>query len=299
MNTKRIWRTIAVFLTVALLMIPIVAVQAAPGGNPGPPPGKGGEETATNNLSVPAIFVPDASDFSSLSCPQTPVLPPVGGDPLTDFDLPGYYYVQGVHTWQAECETAAVNTVTAVVEWGDNLTGAPLKANTPIRVEVGLVDDTASMVGYVVEKLEPSLLDREAAYGTEATLTGGVWSANPVTFTSGVRVYDADATFSIQNEVTGEYVVGPIAMGAEINSTGRIVYGYNWGIGGHGAKDLPQEGSYIITFTAPNVTLSNADEESDTVTLHLIVEPKEKPGKGPKPKDQLQLQDQDRDRLHQ
>ncbi|MEZ5260742.1 MAG: hypothetical protein R2755_02965 [Acidimicrobiales bacterium] len=53
-------------------------------------------------------------------------------------------------------------------EWGDNLTGAPLKQRTPIRVEVGLLDGAAagSMTGFDVDNLTPTLLDRYATYGT-------------------------------------------------------------------------------------------------------------------------------------
>ena len=66
-----------------------------------------------------------------------------------------------MHSWQAQCVNAEANTVTADVDWGDNLEGTSLKSGTPIRVEVGLTDDTVTdMVGYHVIKLQPSLSDK-------------------------------------------------------------------------------------------------------------------------------------------
>ncbi|SDX58892.1 hypothetical protein [Thiocapsa roseopersicina] len=96
---------------------------AAKGGIPGPPGGTG-EETAAQNLSVPTIMV--GGEVGSLLCgtPETPsplvpaAAPP---DPLTGYEVQGYYWVQKVHTWQAQC----FNDVQALVSgaWGDNLDG--------------------------------------------------------------------------------------------------------------------------------------------------------------------------------
>ncbi len=85
--------------------------------------------------------------------------------------MEGYYYVQGVHSWQAGCiENQPSATVTAA--WGDNLTGdASLKAGSPIRVEMGLDAGPVGLTGFTVVKLEPLELDRLSAYGTKAIVT--------------------------------------------------------------------------------------------------------------------------------
>ena len=289
-RATHVWRRLAVIVTVALMLIPASLALAAPPDGKGGGKG-GGETTLTNNLSVPAIFVTSPGTFN-VTCPGGPTDPT--GTPLTGYEVDGYFYVQGLNQWQAECTTAAADEVTASVDWGDNLEGTALKSGTPIRVEVGLMDETVNdMVGYHVIKLQPSLSDRFSAYGTEATSeTGGV---TQITFpyeyatvngetgeaeivTDYVRVYDIDARFSLYNTTTGEYVVEPnTLMSAEINATGKIVYGFNWGIGGHGVKSLPTAGDYILTFHAPNVMLVGASD-GHTVTLEFTVAQKNNGG---------------------
>jgi hypothetical protein len=67
-----------------------------------------------------------------------------------------------------------------------------------------------------------------------------------------VRVFDAGATFSVRNVGTGEYVV-PLGTNptAEINATGRVVYGYNLRVG--------TPGVYEIQFAIPSVTIMDVD----------------------------------------
>jgi len=219
----------------------------------GPPNGGGGgggghEPGGTNNLSVPMIMI--GGSFTGVTCPGILVFP--SGTPLTGYELnpAAYYYVQGEYTWQAECNTATSATATA--EWGDNLAGdAKLKAGKPIRVELGLFDDTdLAMDGFDVVKLEPSKLDRESAYGTLAT-QNGTWHATS-TDTLPVRVFDAGVTFSVKNLATGGYVV-PLGSNptAEINAKGAVVYGYNLRVG--------TPGEYEITFLIPSVTITGVD----------------------------------------
>lgn len=237
-------------------------------GVPGPPDGG---ETATNKLSWPTIMIGGTMGLTS----QALVMP--SGTPITGYEVDptAYYYVQGVHTWQAEWTTAAFATATA--DWGDNLGGdAKLKVGKPIRVELGLFDDTGinTMLGFTVLKLEPSKLDREADYGTLAQSDdGGVtWYGTAEALTP-VRIYDAGVTFSVQNVVTGNYVVD---LGtnptAEINATGKIVYGYN--------LRVTQAGQYAITFVIPSVDITGVDVGTfvtdplgaDTVTLIVTVQ---------------------------
>jgi hypothetical protein len=235
----------------------------------------GGEETSTNNLSVPTIMI--GGGFTGVTCgvePTASALVPPTGVPLSGYSIDplASYYVQGVHKWQAQCYTAAAATGTA--EWGDNLSGdAKLKVGSPIRVELGLFDGTGvTMDGYTIVKLEPEKLDRESAYGTLATSDGlGGFFATPTTF-SRVRIFDGATTFSIQNVATGAYVVQPGSNPtAEINAGGAVVYGYN--------LRVTAAGQYVITFSIPSVTITGVDAGSfvsdplgpDTVTLVINV----------------------------
>lgn len=241
----------------------------------GPPGGGGGghEPGGTNNLSTPTIMIGGA--FTGVTCGATPseLVHPTG-TPLTGYEIGAeYYFVQGVHTWQAQCFTA--DAATAMAEWGDNLAGdAKLKVGMPIRVELGLfnADATiASMQGFTVVKLEPSKLDRESAYGTLAT-PDDVGGHHATAEVLGARVFDGGATFSVKNVATGEYTV-PLGTNptAEINATGKVVYGYN--------LRVTQPGAYEITFVVPSVTITGVDagtyvtdpEGPDTVTLVINV----------------------------
>jgi len=262
MNRRALAVASFVCVLIAALAAPTVALAKGPGGG-------GHTETATNNLSVPTIMI--GGGFTGVTCTDAADLIMPTGTPLTGYEVPGYYYVQGVHKWQADCVTA--NAATATGDWGDNLAGdAKLKVGMPIRVELGLLDDTnVQMQGFSVVKLEPSKLDRESKYGTLATSDGaGGWYGTAAILPA--RVFDAAATFSVKNVATGVYAV-PLGSNptAEINATGRVVYGYN--------LRVTQAGLYEITFVLPNVDITGMDAgtyttdplEPDTVTLVINV----------------------------
>lgn len=200
-------------------------------------------EEAGNNLSVPAIFVPSVGvGTPTCTADDDTVLPTAGQEDPVDGAFPGYW-LQGEDVWQADCATAADDTITAGAEWGDNLTSAPLKAGTPIRTEIGLLADATAypMTGFGVDKLTPDLEDRYATYGTN--------DGSGIAPYDEVRVWNADATLSIVSSAGLVVYDGPFT--AEINSTGRVVYGYNW--------QKPLTGDYTITFHAPTVLLSSTD----------------------------------------
>jgi hypothetical protein len=209
--------------------------------------------------------------FTGVTCPGGLVYP--SGTPLSGYEVDptAYYFVQGVHKWKAECITSTFATATG--EWGDNLAGdAKLMVGKPIRVELGLFDDTGLLLqGFNVVKLELSKLDRESAYGTLATSDGtGGWYATAQSLP--VRVFDAGVTFSVKNVANGEYVV-PLGSNptAEINETGKVVYGYN--------LRVSAPGQYEITFVIPSVDITGVDAGTyttdplgpDTVSLVITV----------------------------
>jgi hypothetical protein len=269
-------RKILITLLIAILVLATSTsvVAKGPGGGGGGGGGGGHETTATNNLSVPTIMI--AGSFTGVTC-GTPELPSAlvypTGVPLTGYEVDptAYYYIQGVHKWQAQCYNAT--SAIATGEWGDNLSGdAKLQVGKPIRVELGLFDATGVVMdGFNVVKLEPSKLDRESAYGTPATSDGaGGWYATAATLPA--RVFDGGVTFSIKNVATGAFVV-PLGSNptAEINATGRVVYGYN--------LRVSVAGQYEITFVIPNVDITGVDAGTfvsdplgpDTVTLIITV----------------------------
>lgn len=256
-----------VIIVVLAVAVPALAKGPGGGGGGGGGPGGGGgggghTETATNNLSWPTIMIGGTMGLESegLEMPT--------GEPLTGYPVPGYYYVQGVHKWQAQWMTAASGVGTAA--WGDNLIGQAKKTvGSPIRVELGLFDTTAvSMQGFAVVKLEPLKLDRESKYGTLAVSEdGGLTYHGSAQALTPARIYDAAATFSIKNVATGGYVVPEGSNPtAEINATGKVVYGYN--------LRVTTAGQYEITFVIPSVTITGVNGggfTDHTVTLLITV----------------------------
>ena len=242
-------------------------------GNGGGKPDKPGDKSIPNNLSVPAIFVGNADpaffeDELKLGFFIGDAVYPEDASleaPSTGYPVDGYYYVQGTHAWQAE-STLGVGGEEVYAAWGDNLKGdARLKTGSPIRVEIGLLNTLpdGTMTGWDVIKLEPNLLDRLAAYGTLAL--GPPFLSDPMEYTE-VRVYDAGATWTITNvtdPANPVTVLPETAASAEVNSTGRIVYGYN--------LRVPAAGQYLLEFYAPNVTISETDPEAMVVDAHTVV----------------------------
>lgn len=273
-------------LTVALCLSG--SVFALKPGCDAPPCGGGGghvppDETAAQNLSVPTIMVgtaPAGLTCGTVAAPSA-LVPPTG-TPLTGFEVDpsAYYWVQKVNTWQAQCfydDSAKVFGA-----WGDNLEGdAKLKIGKPIRVEIVLWNETTypdlmTLEGYKVKKLEPSKLDRLSAYGHLAGGNTGSWTAFPYDFPQlretdsdgdvvGWLAHDSQITFRVCKLVNGlETDECPVPAGtnptAEINATGKVVYGYN--------LRVSDTGEYRITFTtSANVTFTGVDA-GGTDNLH-------------------------------
>jgi hypothetical protein len=247
----------------AVLMGMTAVAFAAPGGGKGPPPGKG-EDAGGNKLALPAILV--GGPLSNFVCGTDGdygdrVLPD-GGEVATGYsiDETAFYFIQGDpdSPWQAACkQVAAEPEVNVFGAWGDNLVGdAKLKIGSPIRVEIVLYEgDTAGGMaaptqdGWLVEKLEPSMLDRESPYGilAEDDSMGGYFAtASPMTSV----VYDRDAHLTIsQPGATTPFVDEDIAP--EINATGKIVYGYN--------LRVTELGKWVVSFTMPNLNFVGCD----------------------------------------
>ncbi|WP_139559269.1 hypothetical protein [Methylotetracoccus oryzae] len=277
MKTNKLNLAIALILSGAMTTSVAFAARPPGVGGGGGGGGGGGETVAAQNLSVPAILV---GSLGTLICgteeAPTALVPPTS-EPLTGYEVPGYYYVQKVHTWQAQCFNAPTASVFGA--WGDNLTGdASLKTGSPIRVELVLTNtgdfsgsiSNGTLKGYSVIKLEPSRLDRESAYGHLAggDSTSG-WTDIPVDVgQASWVVHDAGMQISVQHVASGTYTVPIQAIAPEINATGKIVYGYN--------LRVTAAGTYQIRFHAPNVTFTGTDalhelNDANNAYLDIVV----------------------------
>ena len=203
-----------------------------------------------NSLSQPTYFVGGTIGAPTLRLPCTPeAVAPDSNDP-TSTQFPGYYVQKTLADWTAACSTPAAASVTA--KWGDNLlNGRPLKAGKPIRVEMSLIgadadaDDVADTgTGFLVENLTPTVPDRMATYGTLGVATAAL--------PDGVFAWTAGATLTVYESGTTTVVVETRPFSAEINSTGKVVYGFNWGT----ASGVPAAiaGTYDIVLSLPETS---------------------------------------------
>lgn len=248
---KGLLRSIAsVAAAAAMVLTPAAAFAAGPGGGArggGGGGGETGETTVTNNLSVPAVFIGGTGSFALQNTTGALVYP--AGAPSTGFEVAGYYYVQGVHAWQAQYVIQDTDTVTA--KWGDNLTGSAMKrVGHQIRVEMGLTSATqTALQGFSVIKLNESQADNVSPWGTLATPNGdGTYSATAATMAAKVWVAGAQVRITSPSGI-----VKYADMPGEINASGAVTFGYNW---------KPTEaGTYKLEFLAPAgaVTFTNPD----------------------------------------
>jgi hypothetical protein len=303
----------AIALILSGAMVSGAAFAARPD-NPGGGGGGGGKppSEAAQNLSVPAILV---GSLGTLVCgandlaPSTLVSPT--GTPLTGYEVEGYYWVQKVHTWKAQCFNA--NEASVFGAWGDNLSGdAKLSTGSPIRVELVLTNQTdfttdaeggagpipaGTLQGYKVIKLQPNLLDRLSAYGHLAAGPDPEWTAIPADFPQivttdtcldptdttdpgcqGWVVHDAGMQFSAQNLDTGAFVVPLQPIAPEINATGKIVYGYNLRVTAAGNYRLRFNSTPAVTFTGTDIV--NVNNDANNAYLDIVVKAKAGGGGG-------------------
>lgn len=264
----------------ALVGVPS-AVARGPGGGGGG--GGGGEETIGNNLSFPAIWsegilLPLRGTFGEPQLVEPSEYTTEDGSPL---------YLQGVeaNTWQAQNAPATEPVEISQVDWGDNIESRSLPLGKPIRVETTLLKDLDTpMLGFSMY----------SAYGSQEA---EVFGTDGTTYESAqATIYSACARLTIQRleisrddpyvslitwdpvagEWTGEGLIasalfnGGVWSGgegsgysAEINGSGKAIYGYNWTSAGLAAGD------YRITFSldpnCPVATLNTFMTSSTTV----------------------------------
>lgn len=211
----------------------------------GVPAGAAEDEEEAKNLSTPVVLADGAAlALAAVTVPG----PPVG---QTDPVYTDYYTVRAGAVWGAD-RIAATDPVAADAKWGDNLMYHQFagRRSQPIRVEMNLfADDPAAfpgMYGYPMVSLGGS--HRDEIFGT----LGVAEATSPM-------VYTPDATLAIYKmDATGQYnltVVAPRAMTAEVNASGKVIYGFNWGR--PSGVPAPTPGSYRLVFTVGAESLVN------------------------------------------
>lgn len=172
-----------------------------------------------------------------------------------------YYPQKTRSTWQAEWRNGADEEQEVIADWGDNLRSQSFTTNSVVRVEMTLVQDTSTsdasdtMTAYVMSSLEGSR--RDEVVGTDA-----------VEYESNVRtVYTVTARIQAQKLVQQGGAVddsvegidlavadafgldGPGGFGAEVNVSGKLIYGYVWQIRNLGLSTDEKAGWWRLTFS--------------------------------------------------
>ncbi|MCL4560126.1 MAG: hypothetical protein M1281_05885 [Chloroflexi bacterium] len=251
MNTRR-FLTVLIVATLTLALVP--AAVFAKGGPPG-----GGEPTAVNNLSFPAIAV-DGFVITPLPAPSFTV--PYAGDypGLTAEEIAllvtnGPWYAQKTtgNTWQAQFTTMVGEDVT-YIDWGDNIESVYPKIRAPFRLEVTLYKQLATpMTSYTMAVLEYPSSSTELQ-GTNTTTYNNpyatVISAKPklvIQFLgSSIPTLTWDSSAYLWKTETVTPTVIPVSFAPELNVGGKYIFGASVG----GWKPT-QVGYYRITFYIP------------------------------------------------
>ncbi len=241
------------------------------------------EEEGSKNLSTPVILVDDDAFAASFNPVTVPDLPTGNADYTKDAQ--DYYTGVGSDTytstidpefdadqWGADWVAELVSPVVADAKWGDNLLSHVFPGNRrmPIRVEVNLFADAATaavygpMLGYSTVSLEGE---------REGELFGTLGVAEELT----PMVYTPDATLTIlqydaDTDWYSDVVLAESAMTAEVNGSGKVIYGFNWGKPSGLAQ--PGPGNYRLIFKVGDdslLTLGEAlgsEESSESGAVH-------------------------------
>jgi hypothetical protein len=251
------------------------------------------DQAAGNCLSMPVIWSDGVTKVLREPPDGIPIF--LGEYDTDEFGVNWYLQKDALNIWQAETldGTAAPVSVTWI-DWGDNLEAVDWSERSKVRVEVVLWEDitAAPMNGFemgwisgqgtdevwgcntvvypsvdatvysgcarlTIQKLTKDYLDPTLSLSWDAAAGQWLGDANPAQFNGGVW----------------EAADGPGYYSAEINVSGKCMYGYNWNVrdGGEGA------GSYRLTFSLePNtehVTLNTFFTEG--ITTIMLPEPEE------------------------
>jgi len=248
--------TVAVF--VAVLAVAIFAQQGGGGGH------ESEVETAGNNLSTPVIW----SDGIAIPLRGVFGVPVFLGESHVDGSFVWYLQQDELNEWQAEtADLSAEPFYVDWIDWGDNLEARPWTDRSIVRTEVVLWEDLEfPMRGFVMQWLWGDGPDEmwgtngDTYNSSSATIYSGCARFVIQKFDEGVNPETALVSWNPDNhqwegEISNPFFNGSVYEGggegpasgysAEINVSGKVIYGYNWNVrkAGDGAGD------YRLTFS--------------------------------------------------
>ena len=162
---KTFWSLFALLLALTLVqctdnsVIPVQDEFVTKGPGSGGSPGGGGHtETATNNLSFPALLA-DGYSITPITAPSftVPYTGPYTGveDNLEWILANGPWYAQKVvgNVWQADYATVTSANI-SFIDWGDAIESVDPKINRPYRLELALYSNQyGPMTAYTMTEL--------------------------------------------------------------------------------------------------------------------------------------------------
>lgn len=239
------------------------------------------EETAGNNLAFPVLW--SEADYT-LPLRGTMLETTVDGvlmdcsDETADATDKGAIQKDENNLWQAENIVSPGNMVSNL-DWGDNIEVKDWNVGNPVRIETALYADRTEdpMTGYLmchVEGRGPGEIWGAQVEQAMGGMGGGATlidyeSTEALVYTAGARLtiqrIDEGATptwDAAQHRWVGQGVAdpefngavhektsdGPGSYGAEINVSGKVVFGFNW------QTDGLFNGEYRITFSLDGPT---------------------------------------------
>ncbi len=257
------------------------------------------EETAGNNLAVPILWSEDGYTVPLRGAMGTPTLTGATAACSTVAGATAALQQDEGNTWQADNILLAGNQVSSI-DWGDNLESKDWRVGQMLRVETGLYSDVSSapMTGY--EMCYVSGSGQTEMWGAVLNGPDGAVSyegTEAMVYSAGARLtiqrIDAGATPSwdaTNHRWTGAGVADPVyngalhegtaggtnSFGAEINVSGKLVYGFIWQTAGL------YNGEYRLTFSldgasgdfpGSGTSLANASVRTSTEAAALMMGP--------------------------
>jgi len=199
--------------------------------------------TVGNNLSYPVVFT-EGIGLTGLAVTTDPGVRPTAEENILVDQLPfwyagnvadyndTYYLQQGTNTWQAEwLDGSGAGMQQAEVAWGDNLTGVEFNTHQNIRIEVVLNDFSGRQLsGFNMTALYGTgETEMQGTDGTTALFTPTLYSVMPRIIIEKLDDTTREPVLKVfEGTIYGAFGGdGPGSFTAEVNVSGKLIYGYN------------------------------------------------------------------------